>query len=78
MKKPKLKRDWIGRKVRTLVELRSGIATIPLGAILEVYGNRGGLFLRSDACPHCGVMVHVRGVPEWDVEVLTEAPPAGA
>lgn len=76
MSKPKLKRDWVGRQVRTLRELRNGNENIRVGTVLTVKENRGGLHLVSERCPHCGVSVYIRGVPEWHVQLLA-APDAG-
>lgn len=67
---PKLKRDWVGRRVRTRRELRSGMMQIPADTILTVESNRSGLTLSTQPCEHCGVRIFVRRVPESDVELL--------
>lgn len=72
---PKLKRDWIGRKVRTKVVLRNGVMEIPEGTVLRVTHNHAGLRLVSDACEHCGVRVYISKVPESDVVLLPQEKP---
>ncbi len=70
VKKPKLKRDWVGRKVRTRRELRNGYVTIPVGTVCTVTYNHSGLSLSTDACGACGVQCHIAKVPEHGVELL--------
>jgi len=69
--KPRLKRDWIGRKVRTLVELKNGYVRIPAGTVMTVTYSRAGLSLESDPCEHCGVRASVNRVSERGVELLS-------
>lgn len=60
-KYPKLKRDWIGRKVRLIrdVETKGG-KIYPAGLIMHVYKNFNGLHVRVlRKCEHCGIS-------EWD------------
>jgi hypothetical protein len=71
-KKPRLKRDWVGRTVRTRRELRNGMITIPAGTIAEVTYNRAGLELSTTSCESCGVRVFIRGVAEHDVDLLLD------
>lgn len=67
---PKLKRDWVGRQVRTQHVLRNGVTEIPAGTVLRVVGNRSGLKLISAPCAHCGVRVYITRVAESDVVLL--------
>lgn len=67
---PRLKRDWVGRKVRTRRELRNGMGVIPAGTVAIVTYNRSGLSLSTDPCGSCGVRVLINRVPEHDVELL--------
>lgn len=67
---PKLKRDWIGRKVRTKNVLRNGNSIIPAGTELIVADNHSGLRLRSEPCEHCGVSIYITRVPESSVTLL--------
>ena len=68
--KPRLKRDWIGRKVRTLRELRNYWGMIPAGTVCAVDDNHSGLRLATEPCDHCGVKIYISRVPESDVELL--------
>ena len=68
--KPKLKRDWVGLKVRTLVELESRCMKIPIGTVCMVKLNRAGLTLETEKCPNCGVALYIRRVQEWCVEII--------
>ncbi len=70
MKKPKLKRDWVGRKVRALSALSSGRLAIPEGRILTVQRNWKGLTLVTDPCPSCGVRIYITRVSVHSVELL--------
>lgn len=70
VKKPKLKRDWKGRKVRTLRDLRNGWGVIPAGTVFEVRENWAGLNLLGDRCTCCGLRASINRVPEHDVELL--------
>lgn len=67
---PKLKRDWVGRKVRTKRVLRNGHMEIPAGTVCEVIRNVAGLWLVNPPCECCGVRVFINKVPESDVELL--------
>jgi hypothetical protein len=70
VKKPKLKRDWEGRKVRSKREFNTRFQQIARGTIFTVERNHGGLDLRSEACACCGLAARVRKVEEQDVELL--------
>ena len=73
--KPKLKRDWVGLKVRTLRELRNGQHWIPTGTIFTVESGHRKAFLVSEPCPACGVRVYITQVG-WDaIEVVDQEPP---
>ncbi len=66
----KYKRDWIGLKVRALVELKNSWCIIPKGTLLTVSRSWGGLHLVSDPCPHCGVRIRISKVKESHVEII--------
>lgn len=73
-KTPKLKRDWKGRKVRLLrkVETRGG-DIFPVGAVMTVYRNHGGLTLDYvSTCERCGLgkRFTIKGISESAVELL--------
>lgn len=73
MERPKLKREWIGRKVQLLRALRTrtGIC-FPEGSIMEVIGNKGSLSLRlpDPAPPGQREGRRIRRVSEADVRLL--------
>jgi hypothetical protein len=81
VEKPKLKRDWIGRRVLTLQELRNGWGIIPAGVRMLVTDNRrastrtpGSLVLTSETrCECCGLKATISGVREADVQLLPDA-----
>ncbi len=66
----KNKRDWIGLKVRSLSDLSNGWCVIPKGTVFTVSRSHGGLRLKSDPCPCCGVQVKISQVKECDVEII--------
>ena len=74
MERPKLKRDWIGLKMKSLrqIETRGGII-FPAGMTFEVTGNRGGLRLSAiKVCRRCKMSYRhfVTGVSERDVVII--------
>lgn len=69
-KPPKLKRDWVGRRVRTKRDLRNGNLFIPKSTVCTVTYNHSGLSLETAGCSECGVRVYITKVPECDVELL--------
>lgn len=72
-KHPKLKRDFVGRTVRTKRELQNGFMTIPVGTICRVDRRPNvGASLTSDPCPHCGMKVNVGRVQDWDFEFVRQ------
>ncbi len=76
MKKPKLKRDWVGRFVRLKRAMQTNGGTFfEAGEILEVYENWGGLKLQTiKYCPECSRRFRhtIKSVNENDVELLPE------
>jgi hypothetical protein len=70
VKKPRLKRDWVSRQVRTKRDLRNGNLFIPKGTVCTVTYNHSGLSLETAGCSACGVRVYITKVPEHDVELL--------
>lgn len=76
--RPKLKRDWRGRLVRTLKEMRNGWGVIPAGTVLTVDENRAGLRLSGESCATCGMQPTINRVREHDITLLPKdyTPPA--
>ena len=47
---------WIGKKVRTLREMRNGWVIIPVGTILKIRRKYQGFTLEAvEICPHCKI-----------------------
>lgn len=67
---PRLKRDWIGRKIRTIRPLSNASGTIAVGTTLTVDGYYRGLICRGTSSS--GEPIHITRVPEWFVELLTQ------
>lgn len=74
-KLPRLKRDWVGRRVRVKRELRNGNMVVSPGAIATVTQFYRGLRLESEPCEHCGVGVSITQVPEHAVDLLVDKQP---
>ncbi|MDH4179096.1 MAG: hypothetical protein OEV33_01185 [Armatimonadota bacterium] len=72
MKKPRLKRDWIGVTVETLRELSNGYAKIPAGTRCTVRDNYGGLRLETPKCGRCGIRLYMTRVAESDVVIVDD------
>jgi hypothetical protein len=76
MNKPKLKRDWRGRVVRLLREVKTnGGEVFPAGTVMVVLRNYSGLTLeRVVLCTRCRVRFHgrVTGLGEGAVELLPD------
>jgi len=70
MKRPKLMRDWNGLRVKSLRRLSNGWAAMPPGTVYTVTHNHGGLHLRSDPCPECGLEFKITKVPLNDVVIV--------
>lgn len=73
--KPRLKREWIGRYVRLLRNVKTRGGTIFLaGETLKVLNSYGGLtLLRQHVCEHCGRRTDiVTKIAEREVELLPE------
>ena len=76
VKKPKLKRDWVGRWVRLKMTIQTNGGTIfEAGEVLRVIKNYSGLELeRMGRCAHCTNLYRtlISHVSEWQVELLPE------
>ena len=66
----KLKRDWIGARVRARRELPAYIivAAGTEGTVESTYRGRFGV--QFDGCEHCGARVYRRGTAGQDLEYL--------
>lgn len=54
---PKLKREYVGRRVRTLRQFSNGWGIIQAGLI-------------SDSCPCCGLQAKISGIGAADIEFV--------
>ena len=70
MERPKLKRDWVGLKVKTLRKNQHHNGSIPAGTEGIVQRNFGGLDIEVAPCEHCGKGFFIRKVPEKDVVLI--------
>lgn len=71
--RPKLKRDWVGRKVELLRTLRTrGGVEFTEGTVMVVSNNRGSLSLRAETPNQFGYWAGriIRRVSEYDVRLL--------
>lgn len=64
--------DWIGRTVRTLQPITTGMAVIPSGTVCKVTGILNGLCLEAEPCKHCGAALRVTRVPSTWVRDITK------
>lgn len=60
--------DWKGMRVRSLVEMKNGMGSLPAGTDYTVQGTTLGLSMVSDPCPTCGGKQHITRVQSKDVE----------
>jgi len=67
---PKRRMDWIGKRVRTLRDLRNGVMSIRKGTVCTVRHAHRGAELESRPCPCCGVTIHITRVAWDDLEFL--------
>ena len=67
---PKLKRDHIGLRVKTIRELKNGYVKIPIGTLCTITYSHGGLNLETDECPCCKVKIFIRKVPYSYIELI--------
>ena len=77
MKRPRLKRDWIGRRVRLLRKMETvGGLMLPTGLVMKLEATWRGRFKLSvvRTCKHCGVgqRSSIARVRESDVELLED------
>ncbi len=77
IKIPKLKRDYVGKRVRLLRDVETGAVGIPAGSLGEVTGyttGRRACRIRIDKCECCGVAPFVTGLQptEGDFEFVEE------
>lgn len=70
---PKLKREYVGRRVRTLRPFSNGWGVIPSGSLATVRAqNNKGSELISDACPCCGLQAKISAIGVEDIEFVEQ------
>ncbi len=63
-------REFRGRRVRSLVELKNGWGSLPAGKILTIEKKFNGFNLISDPCPTCGFRLSISRVKPRQIELL--------
>ena len=68
---PKLKRDYTGKRVRTLRELRNGWGIIPAGSLAVIdHQSPKGSSLIFEACNCCAVKPIISAISAGDIEFV--------
>lgn len=74
VERPKLKRDYVGRTVRTKHTMMNAGMEIPRGTIATVkYRPRTGAVLAREPCTCCGITMYISQVQDHDFEFVEEA-----
>lgn len=66
----KTEKFFLGKKVRTLIQMQNGLMIIPKGAICTITRKFGGFNLESEPCEKCGVRIKITRVRRRDVELV--------
>jgi len=66
-------KEFIGKKVKSLVPFKNGLYRFPAGMTFTIQGKSGGFSLLSDPCPHCGIQAYISKVKPHEVN-LTDQP----
>lgn len=68
---PKLKRNYTGKRVRILRDLRNGMGVIPSRSLALIKSQSPkGSSLELDACGHCGFKPIISAIQPTDIEFL--------
>lgn len=68
---PKLKRDYAGKRVRTLREFRNGWGVIPAGSLAVIdHQSPKGSSLVVDCCSCCGLKPIISSIKASDIEFI--------
>ncbi|WP_439125957.1 MAG: hypothetical protein ACNJA3_29045 (plasmid) [Pseudomonas rhizophila] len=68
---PKLKRDYTGKRVRTLREFRNGWGIIPSGSLAVIdHQSPKGSSLVIDTCSCCGLKPIISSIKASDIEFV--------
>ena len=61
---------FVGRRVRTLIEIMTVGVVVPAGTVALVVRKHWGLTLRFDPCNHCGIAIVAERVQPEDVQLI--------
>ncbi|MCF5371994.1 hypothetical protein GIW05_00540 [Pseudomonas syringae] len=71
VKHPRLKREYTGKRVRTLREFRNGWGIIPAGSLAVIdHQSPKGSSLLIDTCSCCGVKPIISAIQASDIEFI--------
>ena len=71
--RPRLKREYPGRTVRTLHRLDTSIASVPAGTIARIEARPNiGTVIKTAPCACCGVAVRVARLHDDDFEFVEQ------
>ena len=73
-KKPRLKRDWIGKTVQLNKEIRNGYLVLPVGTRAVVTDAHNKANLVGEPCKCCRVSIRISRVPWEDLEIIEKDP----
>lgn len=60
---PRLKRDYVGKRIRALKPLRNGFFIVPAGALGVIdHQSPKGSSIIFDTCPCCGIAAIMTGI----------------
>lgn len=65
-----LMRDLVGRKVRTLRDMRNSLIIMPAGTECTVTSANTHISIEGPPCAHCNVRSLMRRISRLDVELL--------
>jgi hypothetical protein len=61
---------FLGKRVRTLRDLRNGVTLIPKGTVLTIARKSSGFLLEGLPCERCGISVRISDVSHRDVDMV--------
>jgi len=66
-------KEFIGRKVKSLIPMQNGMFKFPAGMTWTIHRKQAGFQLLSDRCPHCGIRAYISKVQPRDVDFTDQA-----
>ena len=61
---------FMGKKIRTLIQMQNGLMVIPKGAVCTITRKYGGFNLNSEPCKCCGVQKRITRVSFREVQLI--------